>query len=301
MDNELRICGWLVHPVANMMPYMSETELNALTLDIEKNGIIDPVVLFRKDGQDYLVDGRHRSTCCERLGIIPPFKYFEGDESSLLNFVISTNLQRRHLNSGQKAAICVEMLPVVEAQTRSGQSEKISAYRSGEAVSSERVRSADIIGSAMGVSGRYVAQAKRLFKENVELFEQVKSGVLSLSKAMSMLGKVEKCEILHNSEVENVEVAASVAPAPVSAPTQLSKSENKKVSELVALGLDNMKAQQYIISKRRNKSTPKPKSFSESRVEFKVSAEQKSQLVQLAKSKGLSVSEYLRSVLGIEA
>ena len=290
MDNELRICGWLIHPVANTMPYMSETELNALTLDIEKNGIIDPVILFRKNGEDYLVDGRHRSTCCERLGIKPPFKYFDGAESALLNFVISTNLQRRHLNSGQKAAICVEMLPVIEAQTKSGQSEKISAYRSGEVVSSERVRSADIIGSAMGVSGRYVAQAKRLYRENIDLFGQVKSGGLSLNKAMNMLGKTENCEILHNSEVENVEVVA---------PVELSKLESKKVSEYIEeFGVTEDKAVAFIIKRRKVKSTVvKQKSSFSNRIEFKVDESEKSELIRLSKERGLSLSEFIRSVL----
>lgn len=45
-----------IHPEANATPIMTPEQYNALKLDIEKNGQIDPVILFRGK----IVDGRHR-------------------------------------------------------------------------------------------------------------------------------------------------------------------------------------------------------------------------------------------------
>lgn len=45
-----------IHPEANATPVMTNEQYNALKIDIEKNGQIDPVIMFRGK----IVDGRHR-------------------------------------------------------------------------------------------------------------------------------------------------------------------------------------------------------------------------------------------------
>lgn len=54
-----------IHPEANATPMMTDEQYNALKLDIEKNGQIDPVILYR----GRIVDGRHRYFIHRDLGI----------------------------------------------------------------------------------------------------------------------------------------------------------------------------------------------------------------------------------------
>ena len=291
------ISGLLVHSVANIMPMMSSAELDALAIDIQENGLREPIWLWKnKSGIDYLLDGRNRSLACERVGVIPEYRYYEGDESSLLNFVISLNISRRHLNSGQRACLAVDILPMIEEQNEASRKEKISKSRSTGESSGTGEKSRDVAGKLFSVSGKYISNAKRV-KENIELFEQVKAGSLSLTKAITMLGKVETVELIPSSQEENVEVVAeTVELVPPSEP--LSKSENKKVLELVEFGMSEQRAREYIISKRRVKSTVvKPKSSYAGRVEIKMPEEQKELLMQQAKSNNMSLSEYIRTLI----
>ena len=292
------IGGLRVHPIANIMPMMSVSELDALALDIQEQGLREPIWLFKKEGVDYLLDGRNRSLACQRVGVIPEYRYYEGDENSLLGFVISLNIQRRSLSGGQKACLAIEILPMIEEQTKKNLSEKISALRSGGEIAEEKTRSTDVAGTIMGVSGRYVAQAKKLYSENKELFNQVKSGEVILTKAMKMLKEIpEVCEPVHKPEVESEVIAEDCEPVhkPIEA---LSKLESKKVSEYIEeFGVTEDKAIAFIIKRRKPKAAAKPKTSFSNRIEFKVDESEKELLMNIAKQKGISLSEMLREVV----
>ncbi len=309
------IGGLRVHPIANIMPMMSVSELDALALDIQEQGLREPIWLFKKEGVDYLLDGRNRSLACQRVGVIPEYRYYEGDENSLLGFVISLNIQRRSLSGGQKACLAIEILPMIEEQTKKNLSEKISALRSGGEIAEEKTRSTDVAGTIMGVSGRYVAQAKKLYSENKELFNQVKSGEVILTKAMKMLKEIpevcepvhklevesevvaEECELVHKPEVESEVIAEDCEPVhkPIEA---LSKLESKKVSEYIEeFGVTEDKAIAFIIKRRKPKAAAKPKTSFSNRIEFKVDESEKELLMQQAKAMNMSLSEYIRSLI----
>ena len=103
------------HEVADIFPMMSSEEYESLKQDIKQNGLLQPIWIY--DGQ--IIDGRNRHNACEDLGISPTFKTWDG-HGSLVAFVVSLNLQRRHLDSGQKAfvALEVERLLAEEAKER---------------------------------------------------------------------------------------------------------------------------------------------------------------------------------------
>jgi ParB-like nuclease family protein len=88
-----------VHPVAALFPMMTEDELNDLAADIKANGLVHPIVLD-KDGQ--LIDGRNRLEACGRAVVEPTFTTLpEGQDP--VAFILSCNVNRRHLNKGQQA------------------------------------------------------------------------------------------------------------------------------------------------------------------------------------------------------
>jgi len=74
--------GHGVHPAIELLPMMSEAELDNLARDIAENGLLEPVVFWadntaqKESGQFwgldhcpcYLLDGRSRLAAIERLG-----------------------------------------------------------------------------------------------------------------------------------------------------------------------------------------------------------------------------------------
>ncbi len=101
-----------VHPAAALLPMMGDIELAELARDIEANGLMESIVLWRDDaGELFLLDGRNRLAALARLGITNPDKAPAGlggetvvviDGVDPTTYVLSANVHRRHLTSEQK-------------------------------------------------------------------------------------------------------------------------------------------------------------------------------------------------------
>jgi hypothetical protein len=98
------IAGYVVHEVADMFPLIVGQEFEALVEDIRLHGQMEPIVLDR-DG--LLIDGRNRGRACDRLGITPATKVYNGKD--VTQYVVSHNLHRRHLTDGQRAMIAAKL------------------------------------------------------------------------------------------------------------------------------------------------------------------------------------------------
>jgi hypothetical protein len=129
-----------IHPAADLFPLMSSDELKALGEDIKANGMKVPVVLRRAKDEDdefELVDGRNRLDALEAVGInvgedrhdddycdLPPLTCswrFDWeilvDEVDPYAFVISANIHRRHLTTGQKRELVAKVLKAQPASS----------------------------------------------------------------------------------------------------------------------------------------------------------------------------------------
>lgn len=93
------------HPYAQMFPKMGDHEFQELKRDIQLHGLRQPVVLF----EGLILDGRHRYAACSDLAIDCETTDFVGAEEEALQFVISTNLHRRHLNESQRAWVASKL------------------------------------------------------------------------------------------------------------------------------------------------------------------------------------------------
>jgi hypothetical protein len=97
-----------IHPACAVFPMMSEDRLTALVKDIEKNGLVNPVVIY--DGQ--IVDGRHRYIACQRIGTKPrtiDWREIYPGSMSLYDWIWSMNGARRHLTQDQIAIIHAQL------------------------------------------------------------------------------------------------------------------------------------------------------------------------------------------------
>lgn len=88
-----------VHPYAEQWRLLEGEAFDALCEDIAANGLNEAIVTFH--GQ--IADGRNRHAACEKAGVDPHFREFEGDDDDLLAFIESANAHRRHDSPGQIA------------------------------------------------------------------------------------------------------------------------------------------------------------------------------------------------------
>jgi hypothetical protein len=92
-----------LHPLCTLFPRVENEDFDLLVADISENGLREPITLA--DGM--VLDGGNRYRACLAAGIEPMFTEFSGE--SLVSFVLSKNLHRRHLSAGQQAAIIASM------------------------------------------------------------------------------------------------------------------------------------------------------------------------------------------------
>lgn len=93
------------HPLANLFPLMEGGAFDALVADIKANGIREQLVMF----EDMLLDGRNRWRAAEAAGVTITARntrqFDPKRDGDPLAWVISKNLQRRHLSETQRALV----------------------------------------------------------------------------------------------------------------------------------------------------------------------------------------------------
>ena len=157
-----------LHPYCTLFSACTEEELHALTDDIRRNGLLEPIVLLDKK----ILDGRNRYQACRELGIEPDTVEFTGDDP--LAFVISKNLHRRHLNESQRAMVAEKLANLPPHRpTKGDKRANLPTYSQGEAA------------KALNVSERQVKKAAKLRREAPpEIIEQVEQGKIRIHSAL---------------------------------------------------------------------------------------------------------------------
>jgi hypothetical protein len=150
------------HALAALMPPMTETAFGALVADLEQHGQRAPLVLF----EGRILDGRHRARALRALNRGAVAVDYEGDQSPR-DYVLSSNLQRRHLTTSQAAMVGARMVTTVHGRRADGE----DVTQAGAA-------------HAVGVSIRYVRDAQWLVEHDEELAERVFAGEITLAAAM---------------------------------------------------------------------------------------------------------------------
>jgi len=96
------------HPDASLIPQMSPDEYNELVEDIERRGIVDPLVAT---ADDTVLDGRHRLMAARAIGLQSvPAREFGGDASEQRDFMLRAAVLRRHLTTTQRKALAAQLI-----------------------------------------------------------------------------------------------------------------------------------------------------------------------------------------------
>jgi ParB-like chromosome segregation protein Spo0J len=167
-----------IHPVVNIFPPMAPAEFAELKKDIQAHGQQHPIVVWRNQ----LIDGRHRLQACNELEVDPDIIELD-DDADPVQFAISQNLHRRHLNESQRAMIAAKL-----ATMRLGDNQHT---KEGGPIGLPSSKAADML----KVGERTVKRAKQVLDHgSEELQELVESGEVSVSKAAKIAKTTPKDE-----------------------------------------------------------------------------------------------------------
>ncbi len=188
-----------IHELAAIFPIMEGQEFEDFKISINA-GQQFPIVMY----ENIVIDGRQRLKACQELGKKIMAVNWKGT-GSVEEFIYASNVARRHLNAGQKAAFAVKILPNIAE-------EAAQRKKAGKAIDHvEKIpqgRSAYLAGEKLGVNGKYVIEAKKVSDTSEELFNKVLTGEVSLSQATreikSQKGNTEKSEQIKYSVAEAI-------------------------------------------------------------------------------------------------
>ncbi len=208
--------GFTIHPSAAIFPPMREAEFEALVADIREKGQLEAIWTW----QGQVIDGRHRVLACQRLGLKPKAREWDG-QSSLLEFIVSANLRRRHLKENQRAMVAARMIPLFEEEAL----ERKYSYKVRETVVAnlQPPKTTDLVGEMLSVSGRSVSSACRILERGTpDLVARVDLGKLAVSTAEKLVGLApdEQQRLL---SLPRRELAAKLRPAKPGQPAPAAK------------------------------------------------------------------------------
>lgn len=173
-----------IHPYANLLPMMNAEEFAALKADIAANGLLEPIWTF----QGKIIDGRNRFRVCKEVGEKPRYREFHENGTSLLSFITSLNVHRRHLSASQRAAYAAQVLPMFQKEARQRQLAglKRGAKAPVQEILPERSDSGEareLAAKMFRTSGKYVSEAHSLRTQSPKLFQRVLSGEITVMGA----------------------------------------------------------------------------------------------------------------------
>jgi len=175
------------HPASSLFPMLPDPGLQELAEDIQRNGLLEPIVLY----EGKILDGRNRFEACRAAGIEPRFVEWSENGASLTCYVLSKNLHRRHLTTGQKAEIAIEAASLLREEARKRQATSGPGIHGGkplrsisnEGVSNEHGKAREIAARQVGISATTVWEAEQVKKADPEEFERAKRGETTVHAA----------------------------------------------------------------------------------------------------------------------
>lgn len=180
-----------IHPAADALPMLEDDAAASLLADVKAHGLRERIKIWIDQDREtlWLVDGRNRTRAAAAAGLesdsVVEWVSF-ADDAEVARYVFSLNLERRHLNSSQRAMAGARLLPMFEeaARERQGARSDLTSVPIGTEV---RVHRADEeAADALNTSARSVARAKKVLTDAPELAPLVDAGQLPVSAAAKL-------------------------------------------------------------------------------------------------------------------
>jgi hypothetical protein len=193
------------HEVSNIFPLMDGDAFEDLKRDIQSHGQREPIWI---DEQGAIIDGRNRYRACMALGLRPVSRVWQGG-GSLVDFVVSLNLQRRHLDATQRAFVAVRVKQILEKEIAEQKREKgreaINRRWHGEprdgGIGSRKIRepiqenprhAAREAAKITGANDKYITQAEKIQRVAPEIAEKAHAGEIKMRDALRAVRDEER-------------------------------------------------------------------------------------------------------------
>ena len=181
-----------IHPAADLFPMVDDEGFKDLCADIKERGLSQPITIWT-DGT--LLDGRNRLLACYKTNQEVVLDRYEGTDP--VQFSLSANLHRRHLNAGQRAIVALKVRELLQPAAKERQGERTDLKPKARNITADlresstpsvtpaerRKSTAEQAAKAVGASPRAVEQAARVVKSAPDLLPQVQAGTMALDKA----------------------------------------------------------------------------------------------------------------------
>jgi len=148
------------HALAELFPTMSPSDYAELLDDVRAHGVREPIWIY----EGKVLDGNHRLRAATEACKPAASQQYTGHDP--LAFIISMNLRRRHLTTGQRASIADKM-----AQMGSKNGANLHSTSIAEAA------------AAMHVSARSVKKVRAVAAASPELAAEVSNGTRTINSA----------------------------------------------------------------------------------------------------------------------
>ncbi len=206
-----------IHPAADLFPMVEGDELRDLCADIKERGLAQPITV---DREGLLLDGRNRLIACFKTNQEVLIDEYLGNDP--VQFSLSANLHRRHLNAGQRAVVALKVRELLQPAAKERQREAGEQFGRGSKVPANRREAIEPANSdplatihpplrpsirkdweeeqerkqaarqrevaaqaakAVGASTRSVERAAHVAKVAPDLLPQVQAGTMALDRA----------------------------------------------------------------------------------------------------------------------
>jgi len=218
--------NYTAHEYANIFPMMTAEEHAGLVGSMRLSGFDSryPVVIY----QDKILDGRNRYAAAQECNLSPVFDYFEGDDNAALQFVISSNLNRRHLDTSERGMVAARV-----ANIKNGDNQHTLVGRSIDLPSDPPdIISQQQAADRLNVSVPTVKRAKEVLDQgDSSLIAAVSSGNVSLNAATGILSlpKEQQAEVVAKGEKEILAKAKEIRTQQI---TERKAEQHRKVEEI---------------------------------------------------------------------
>ena len=174
--------AYQLHRYCAELPEIHTEDFDELVEDIRRHGLNNPIVLYKEK----ILDGRTRYEACVKAGVEPIFIEFEevcpavnkaksdSERNDIaLNWVISQNVHRRHLNESQKAMMISKLTGLRVGQSKANaRTSGNSAITQGEAA------------TQASISRRLVISANKIRKECPRKIPSIESGKKTIGQVL---------------------------------------------------------------------------------------------------------------------
>ena len=160
-----------------------DESMDQLIKSIQMNGVLNPVIARKKEGERYeLISGHRRKHACEKLGVKQiPIIVRELSRDEAVIEMVDSNLQREHILPSEKArAYKMKM----DAMKRQGKRTDLTCVPMAHKLDGKKTR--EIVAEQNGESPDQVRRYVRLNELTDELLEFVDEGKIGLRPAVEL-------------------------------------------------------------------------------------------------------------------